>query len=447
MSKISLKADLRQDFRLTPQLLQSIEILQMNSQELLEYVNQQMMDNPVLEQDEISDLMRSYDELRQRASWIDPGGATPTFFHEASEAPEAGAADRELELLSTFLRDQLDRLRLNKQLLALCHYLAQMVDDDGYLAQEDLDHLEEIRVPRELLDQALSVLQSLDPAGVGARDLTECLCLQLRRQEDVPPYTFEIVKRFLKELGQRRYGVIARELGLSDEEIRMAEKRIAELNPRPGQICQPTEPTVYIRPDLFIIEEDGTFQVVMNEYYLPRIRISDFYRNMYSSTDEKETHAYLQAKLKHAKWLLNNLEMRGSTLRRCAQAILDRQMSFFKGESVQLQPMTLAILSEELQLNPSTISRAVRHKYLQCKQGTFPLKYFFNRSVGGDTSRQAIRMRVAALIQNEEKEHPLSDEKICRRLRDEGIDVARRTVAKYREELGLGSSAERRRDK
>ncbi len=179
MSLVTLKAELRQELKLTPQLLQSMEILQMNSQELLEYLGKISEENPLVEQEDAPSLRSAYEELRQKASWIDGGLHGGTFVHEDTAAPERGALDRETESLSAFLRDQLDRRRLPKPLLALCRYLAELVDEDGYLAQEDLDGLENMKVPRPLLDEALATIQSLDPAGVGARNLSECLLLQL----------------------------------------------------------------------------------------------------------------------------------------------------------------------------------------------------------------------------------------------------------------------------
>ena len=187
MSLISLKTELRQELKLTPQLLQSMEVLQMNSQELLEYLGKLSEENPTLELSNAPDLRSSFAELRQKASWLDAGTFGTTFTHEEGSAMEPGAPDRELDSLSAFLCDQLERKRLSKPLLALSKYLAEMVDEDGYLAQEDLDGLAEMKIPQAMVEQALDLLQSLEPAGVGARDLSECLVLQLSRRKDNVP--------------------------------------------------------------------------------------------------------------------------------------------------------------------------------------------------------------------------------------------------------------------
>ena len=266
MGLISLKTDLRQELKLTPQLLQSMEVLQMNAQELLEYLNRVTEENPVLEQEDSADLRHSYEELRQKASWLDGGVYGATFTHEEGAYSERGAVDRETESLSAFLCDQLDRRRLSKPLLALSKYMAELVDEDGYLAAEDLEGLEELKIPQPLITQALETLQSLDPPGVGAGNLSECLLLQLARQEHVSPAVMDITARFLPELGKKHYGPICRELGLTVEEVQAAERVIASLDPHPGQAFQPAEPTVYVRPDVFIVELEGELKALLNEY-------------------------------------------------------------------------------------------------------------------------------------------------------------------------------------
>lgn len=446
MASVTLKTELRHELKLTPQILQSMKVLQMNSQELVDYLGKLSEENPVLEQADTGELLDAYSELRRKVSWLDGGVPGTTFAHKETFLSEPGAADRETESLSAFLRDQLERLRLDKPLLALSEYLAELVDDDGYLTQEDLDSLSDLGVPQTLADQALETLQSLEPAGVGARSLSECLLLQLRRMEDVPSFVPAIVERFLSELSRKHYGPISRELGITQAEITAAEQIISLLEPHPGSAFQPAEPTVYVRPDVFVVELDGKLQVILNEYYLPRITVSPYYEKLFKESEDAETRKYLHQKLQQAKWLLNSLDRRGSTVFRCAEAILNAQLPFFRGETTELAPMNLSALAESLELHPSTVSRAVRDKYLQCRQGTFPLRYFFSRAVGQEAvSRQAVKQRLAVLIRDEDPRHPLSDQTLCKILRGDGVDIARRTVAKYREELGIGSSTVRKK--
>lgn len=446
MSLVSLKTELKQELKLTPQILQSMEVLQMNSQELLDYLNRMSEENPLVEQTEASSLRSAYEELRQKASWIDGGLHGGTFAHEEHDMPERGAADREMESLSAFLCDQLERRHLAKPLLALTKYMAELVDEDGYLLQEDLDGLQELKLPQQLIDQALEVIQSLDPAGVGARDLSECLLLQLSRRRDIAPAVREIAAHFLPELGRKHYGAISRALGITISEIQAAEKIIAGLEPHPGQAFQPSEPAVYVRPDVFVVELDGELRIVLNEYYLPRVSINSYYARLLKESGEQDTKEYLQKKMQQAKWLLHSLERRGSTLRRCAEAVLEAQHSFFAGETTELAPVKLTGLAERLGIHPSTLSRAVRGKYLQCRQGTYPMRYFFSRPVSEQgPSRQAVKQKLLHLVKDEDPRHPYSDQTLCQLLADQGVLVARRTVAKYRIELGIGSSTARRR--
>ena len=442
MSFVQLKTELRQELKLTPQLLQSTKGLQMTSQELLEYITRQAEENPLLDQSDPPE--QGYEALRRQAGWIDGGVGRSSFIHEDVSA-EPGRADQELESLAAFLRDQLHRRRLANPLNALCEYLAELVDEDGYLAQEDLDGLSALKIPQPLIDQALEVLQSLDPPGVGARSLSECLLLQLSRREGADPLAMDIAARFLPELGRKHYAAIAQKLGVDPQAVRAAERVISGLDPHPGRAFQGAEPTVYIRPDVFVAELEGEWKVVLNDYYLPRVSINDYYLRLLKESGEKETRDYLRQKLQQAKWLLDNLERRGSTLRRCAEAALEAQRPFFTGETAALTPMTLSALAEKLALHPSTVSRAVRGKYLQCRRGTYPLRYFFSRPVSGGISRQAAKQTLLALVKAEDPCHPLSDQALCGLLEGRGIYIARRTVAKYRLELGIRSSAARRK--
>lgn len=443
MSLVQLKTELRQELKLTPQLMQSMEVLQMTSQELLEYLARQAEENPLLDQSDPPE--RAYEELRRQAGWIDGGVRDRATFAHEDAAPEAGAMDSGLESLAAFLRDQIQRLRLPKPLTALCQYLAELVDEDGYLSQEDLDGLASLKIPRALTDQALDALQSLEPPGVGARSLSECLLLQLSRRDGADPVAMDVAARFLPELGRKHYAAIAQRLGVSVEAVRAAETVIASLEPRPGRAFQPAEPTLYVRPDVFVAELEGEWKVILNEYYLPRVSVNDYYLRLLKSSDEKETKDYLRQKLQQAKWLLDSLERRGSTLRLCAEAALEAQRPFFTGKSQALAPMTLSALAEGLDLHPSTVSRAVRGKYLQCRQGTYPLRYFFSLPVSGGVSRQAAKQALLALLREEDRRRPYSDQELCRLLAERGISLARRTVTKYRLELGVGSSAARRK--
>lgn len=435
MPDIALKHQLRQE--LSPQLLQSIRLLGMNSQELLEYLSRVREENPMIEQAE--PLHREYEALRRQASWLDAGIAHCAF----EQAEERGRKDP--ESLQSFLLDQLERKRLPKARLVLCQYLARLVDEDGYLSQEDLDHLPDA-LPPALVREAVETVQSLDPPGVGARDLSECLAIQLKRQEKPSALALRLVEEFLPQLGKKRYSAISGELGAPLEEVRKAAALIAALEPRPGGAFQTEEEILYVRPDVFVVELEGELQVRLNEYYLPRISISSYYVRLLKEAEEKETRDYLKEKMCQAQWVMEGLERRGNTLRRCAGAILEAQRPFFEGKTWELAPMSMAALAQKLEMNPSTVTRAIQGKYLQCRRGTWPLKYFFSPAVGEGSSQQAVKCRILELIKEEDPKRPLSDQALCGAFAARGVKLARRTVAKYRQQLGIPAAAARRKE-
>lgn len=439
--KTEVRLQLRQELHLTPRLLQSMEVLQMNAQELLEYINRAADENPVLEREEPAALQAEYRALCRRVSWLDAAGTVP---RPMEDRFAAGKTDGELESLAAFLFDQLSRLRLPQEMEALCRYMVGLLDDDGFLPQEELDSLQELRLPQTMVQQALEILQRLEPAGVAARDVAQCLWLQLRRNGETDGVVLTVARRYLPQLGRRHYGAIARELGVTQQAVRAAQEKIAALNPYPCRGFGAGETTEFIRPDMFVVELDGTMQVVLNEYCLPRLTVSAYYTELAGKTEDKETLAYLREKLRRAQELLQNLERRGSTLRRCGEAVLRRQLPFFTGESSELQSMTMQELAQELEVHPSTVSRSLRGKYLQCRQGTYPVRYFFSADTGG-VSRQAVRQKLLQLIGREDGAHPFSDEKLRLLLEEQGVTVARRTVTKYREELHIPAASARRK--
>lgn len=447
MNQISMKAELYHELKLTPQLLQSMKLLQMTSQELLKYLGEMVEENPLLEHDETAERVKEkeFEVLRQKLSWLDCGhtynGIHPnsdTFFPSGSVGPET-------ESLGAFLKDQLARLRLPQALHALCLYMVELLDENGYWDEEDFQSLSLLKIPANLIDQAVETIQTLEPAGIGARNLCECLMLQIDRIHDTPAYVREIITGHLDALGRHQYSSIARALNLSVPDIKAAEKIIASLHPRPGQAFANDEAPIYIRPDVFIVELDGKLQVILNEYYLPRLSVSRYYVNLLQENTETETQEYLRQKLTQAKWLINSLERRNHTLLRCANEILSVQHGFFDNSTSFLTPMTLSSLAQTLGLHTSTISRAIRGKYIQCRQGVFPVKYFFTRAIGtSDLSAHDARQLLLSLIAEEDHKNPYSDQKLADLLQEKGYRVARRTVAKYREALGIPPSGVRK---
>ena len=443
-SMISL--ELKNQLRLTPQILQSLKMLQMTTQELNDYLDRLSLENPVMEREEDA---ASLDELSRRLHWLSEGGIPETRGRIVSpdEQPDliGHLEDRHAargDDLPAFLKDQLSAKKLPEALQAVCAYMAELVDPNGYLEEEDLDHLRQLGVPDTAMTAALDVLQSLEPAGVAARSLSECLCLQLARLPGDHALAEEIVRNYLPEMEKKRFDRIAQKTGHSREEAEAAAALIRTLKPRPGEGFDGGEETVYLYPDFLILEEEGQLNAVLCSDYTARLHLNPDYLQMLRSDPEPEVKQYLGEKFRQARWVMNCMERRKDTLGRCIDWILSRQEDFFRGTAETPLPCQLGEMADALNVNISTVSRAIRGKYLQCRRGLFPLRGFFRRTAGENAlSEIQIKRRIAELIRQEEK--PFTDEALRQKLAEEGIVLARRTVAKYRAGLGIPAARDR----
>ncbi len=315
---------------------------------------------------------------------------------------------------------------------------------DG-LDPEDLAGLRTAGVPAELLERGVEVLQSLEPAGVGARSLEECLLLQLRRLPGEHTVAQAICQGHLEELSKEHYGALARRLGRS-RQVEAAARRSAPSPPaRWGKGWEP--PAVpFIRPDVWVAEMDGELRVFVNQWDLPQYQVSQTYRQMLRGGVEAETADYLRQKLQQAQWVLTCVQRRRKTLEACVQALVQAQAAYFRGCQAAPGPLLRREVAVQLGVHPSTVTRALRHKYLQCRQGLFPMEYFFARPMGAEgASPQRAKAALARMIQGEDPRRPLSDQALGERLQAAGMPLARRTVAKYRREMGLPPAYRRRR--
>ena len=399
------RQELSQQLKLCPQLMQNIALLQMNVQDLREFLERAVEENPMLEQQEPSgDAFR---ELSARNEWMRTSSDAP---------PEPGAEDRELTSRESFLRDQLARRKLPPKLLSLCTYLIELLDEDGFLPPEELEHLHHLGLPDPMLEEALAAVQALEPAGIAARSLSECLLIQLRRSGQETPLLTELVSHHLEALARQQYSPLAHLLHCSKAEVENAAAQIAQMDPHPGRWDAPvSEPVQYIQPDAYVLDENGALSVVLNDFYLPHLTLSSQYEEMMHSADA-ETASYLRRTCKQAQELLSGLSRRGETLHRCLEAVVSTQAPFFLLPDGVLSPMTRRTLAESLGLNPSTITRALKGKYLQCRRGIYPLSAFFSQPVGG-SSPQEIRTRMVQLLQQE----PMLNDRLLReRLAQEG---------------------------
>ena len=478
MMKQSLQLKLGQQLTLTPQLQMAIRLLQLPVLDLQAELREALEKNLMLEMDDGFELAPLRGEQKVPSDDLQPDGseASPAGGPEASypeELPYAdvpdyapaygGAAqghgddsrdyaDASGSSLREYLLEQLDVAMPEGDRKLIATLLIDAIDDDGYLS----DSLEEIRaaLAPELqtdvdeIERVLACIQRFDPLGVGARDLCECLLLQLSPfAPDTPGLDLarRLAAECLVELGEQDYAVIRRRLDCSPEELEVAVALLRSLSPRPGSAAD-TRPPEYVVPDVFVRRTEAGWQVEINPAIAPKLRVNSAYAGSLGRGGEYST---LRSQLQEARWLVKSLEIRNETLVRVARAIVSHQQDFLERGDEGMRPLVLREIAEALELHESTVSRATTGKYMHTPRGVFEFRHFFSSQVAGSdgesVSSTAIRARIRKLISEENPEKPLSDSALTRLLVAEGIEVARRTVAKYRESMGFPSSNERRR--
>jgi RNA polymerase sigma-54 factor len=464
---------------MTPMLQQAINLLQLSRLELLQELRQQMEQNPVLEE-VLEEVQEEPEEPRLAAEAESPPSEVG-----ATEAGETGGDriedfdwDNYLQDASDYRpriqREELERidaeLHLTKPRSLVDHLLFQLhlstsdpvllrvgtliignLDEAGYL-HEGLPTLAEASgAPLSALEAALRLVQSFEPAGVGARDVRECLLLQLEGRRDAPPLVRRLIADHLAELDGRHRERLAERLGVSPKEIQEALEYLARLEPKPGHSFNTEEPR-YITPDVYIVKVDQEFLVLLNDEGLPRLRVSPYYRAILANKagGAREVREYVEGRMRSALWLIRSIEQRQRTLYKVASSLVKFQRGFLEQGIAALKPLTLKEVADDIGMHESTVSRVTTNKYVHTPQGLFELKYFFHRGVpgaGGETvSSLRVKDLIDKLLTGEDGGRPLSDQKIVERLRQEyAIEIARRTVAKYRCQLKIPSSSRRKR--
>jgi RNA polymerase sigma-54 factor len=329
-------------------------------------------------------------------------------------------------------------------------WLIGNLDDDGYLRADLTEISRRAGVSLEGVEATLEKLQTFDPAGVAARDLRDCLLLQLRTRHDAPMLVAALIDEHIDALQKRDFRGIARNLGVELGEVAEAAQYIASLEPRPGRPYGGEEP-VYIVPDIYVHKIGDDYHVVLNEDGMPRLRINQLYRDVLAKGGkgvEKDTRDYVQDKVRSALWLIKSIHQRQRTIYKVMQSIIKFQREFFERGIQALRPLNLRDVAEDIGMHESTVSRVTTNKYTHTPQGIFELKYFFNSSInrveGEAIASESVKDKIRRIISAEDTRRPLSDQRIAEMLRNANIDIARRTVTKYREALHLLSSTKRR---
>jgi RNA polymerase sigma-54 factor len=467
-----LHTKLVQKLILTPSLQQAIKLLPMSTLELSDLLNQEMVENPMLEEVPTEDLQPA--EAAATAEKTDPEQSQNKpeswddqdyeyFFGEYLEDSYRPRAPQEIKELppientlstSSSLADHLMwqlSMQTDEPLLReIGSAIVGNLDDDGYLVAsfEELAAMGPWAVAD--VERALRLVQGFDPTGVAARDLQECLLLQLRQVGLEGTPSERIVTEHLRLLQNHQVPEIARKLGLSIEELKEHIEIIRNLDPKPGSRYNPNQ-SQYVIPDVYVVKVEDDYVAVLNEDGLPQMRISPVYRRLLdksASDNSDETRAYVKDKFKSALWLIKSVEQRQKTIQKVANSIINFQRDFLDHGIEHLRPLVLRDVANDISMHESTVSRVVTNKYMHTPQGVFEMKYFFHSGIsstyGESVSSVTIKQRIRKIIENEDPRKPLSDSKIVTMLQREGLELARRTIAKYREELKIPTSNQRK---
>jgi RNA polymerase sigma-54 factor len=477
--KIGYELVLEQSQKLvmTPELIQAIKILQFTAQELELYVDEQLMANPVLELEEQNPSEKesvqdpsmeinnpedrrecdvAKDEAFDWGEYIRERGYDDISYRQFQSEPVSQDYSYEQYLskdisLSEYLMTQMQFLCLNTESCRVARLIIEALDENGYLTLS-IDEIANVSsVDPEHIAEALQAVQSLDPPGVGARDLKECLHLQLKRGGQDSAVASNLVENHLEDIACNRISVIAKANGLSAEEAQDHCDRIRNLEPKPGRQFGSSQEVRYVSADVTVEKVGDEYIVVLNEKTIPRLSISSYYRKVLNEADpDSQITDFLNKRLNAAVWLIKSIEQRKRTIFHVVTAVVNHQRDFFDRGAKHLRPMTLAEIADEAGVHESTVSRAVNGKYVQTPRGLFELKYFFTGGVcdnrGTGVASESVKELLKEMIAGEDPHAPFSDQVIVRRLKEvRGIDLSRRTVAKYRDELRIPASSKRKR--
>ncbi|PIU00022.1 MAG: RNA polymerase sigma-54 factor [Bdellovibrionales bacterium CG10_big_fil_rev_8_21_14_0_10_45_34] len=471
-----------QTLRMTPQLQQAIKLLQLSRMEFETAIRKELEENPTLEElgespdapDEKvakeSDNTQSLDGTAQDTNFETSVEASqdPTkqdefdwenYFEPSKPTRDFGPGSDEImnyenvisttESLYDHLVWQMNLSGFNDEEYRLVHILISYIDDDGYIKTPLAQIAQDEGVGEQDLEEMLPFLHEFDPAGIGARDLKECLLIQAEHiGEDTHDLVY-LINNHLKELEKKNYEAIAKAMNKDLEEVIQISRIIYELEPKPGRAFVPAD-TQYITPDVYVYKVGEEYVVSLNEDGLPRLRVSNFYRNsLKASGTSKEAQEYIKDKLKAAMFLIKSIHQRQRTIYRVTESIVKHQRDFFELGSEYIKPMILRDIANDIGIHESTVSRVTSNKYVHTARGIFELKYFFNSGInttsGGTLASESVKQKIKEIVVKEDVTNPISDQKIVEILRKDGIDIARRTVAKYRDMLGILPSSKRKK--
>lgn len=451
----SLKLEMNQKLIMTPQLRQAIAILQLSSLELAEMVEQEILENPVLELEEKVPAESSEEEAADSQTleyfdWAD-------YFAERADGYSGLTAADEVPFttfvsagatLQDHLEMQLHFAVLSQEARNIGGYLIGCIDDNGYLCGSVAEAAEVLGTSDELILEVLKVIQTFDPTGVGARDLRECLSIQVTQKDIEDPIVLAIIDKYLDEVAAGHYKNIADKLGCTPHVVQNAVDFIRTLDPKPGRAFASGEQPCYIIPDITVERINGSYVIIINDNNIPRLTINPYYRRIVRDADT-DAKKFVEGRINSAVWFIKSIEQRRRTLYNVVNAIIDLQRDFFDRGPKFLRPLIMKKVADQLGIHESTVSRAIANKYVDTPHGLFSLRTFFSAGLqgvdGASLAAATVKREIKDMIGQEDPGQPLSDQIIAETLVSKGITVSRRTVAKYREELGIPSSCKRKR--
>lgn len=449
----SLNLTQEQKLVMTQEMQLSVKLLQMSSFELQEYVEKEIQENPVLDvkesnANEIEKDKLDYKEIIKNLDF-------DNYSHHSYEKNDDNEVSpfnfiSEKKSLKEYLKDQVRDLDENDYVKAICLYIVENIDAKGYLVLENREIEEELKISEELTAHCVNVIQDLEPYGIGARNLEECLKIQIRQKGMDDENIFIIIDKYLEMIAENKYNIIAKELNIDVKQAQEYGDLIKTLDPKPSRGFYTGEDVRYITPDAYIKKIDNEYYIIMNDDLAPRLTINAMYKDIINKENDKDAVSYVKEKLNSALFLIKSIQHRKSTIYRVIEKILELQRDYFDYGESYLKPMTLKEIADSMQMHESTISRAIRDKYIYTSRGTIKIKDLFTTGIlrgfnGENVSALIIKNNIKKMIDEEDRGKPLSDQKICDLINEQGMNISRRTVAKYREEMGIKSSKGRKR--
>lgn len=452
---MSLKMQMVQTQVLSQKMMQSMEILQMNAQELNDYIREISLENPLVDIDNNREKTDTSTDLVKKLQWLDTMNERNRSYYETMQSRDdthtqmMDFSESVGEELSSYVMSQLLTVKITDRQYDILRYMSESLDERGYLT-EDLTQIAAVfGCDPAYIGEQKKILQSLEPAGVGASDLKECLMIQLEREKTKDEIALSIVDNYLELLGKNQLPTIAKKIKCDVSDVITARDHIRKLNPKPGSGFETRNVRNYITPDVTVVRLLDQYEILLNDYAYPDIQVNHQYLTMLEGEITDETRKYLQTKLRQAEWVKSCITQRGATLMKIARTLVEYQEVFFEKGTGYLRPLRLLDVASVLGIHESTVSRAIRDKYLQCQWGCFPMHHFFSKSlemnagkekVSTDTVKELIR----TIIDEESKKKPYSDRLLSEMLVERGVKISRRTVAKYREEMGLMDASGRK---